>query len=54
MSRYYTGRQARIYNTRWRTFTERKLSEALALVDVATLRSVKTREGARWNVYGRE
>jgi ubiquinone/menaquinone biosynthesis C-methylase UbiE len=45
MNRYYTGRQARSYNTRLRTFTERTLSEALALVDVAALRSVKTREG---------
>ncbi len=45
MSRYYTGRRARSYNTRLRTFTQRTLSEALALVDVAALHSVKTREG---------
>ena len=45
MSRYYTGRQARSYNTRLRSFTERTHSEALALVDVAALRKVKTREG---------
>jgi hypothetical protein len=45
MSRYYTGRQARTYNTRLRMFTHTTLSEALAMVDEARLRSVKTREG---------
>jgi len=45
MSQYYTGRQARTYNTRLRMFTHRTLSESLAMVDEATLRSVKTREG---------
>jgi ubiquinone/menaquinone biosynthesis C-methylase UbiE len=45
MSRYYTGRQARSYNTRLHAFTERTLSEALAMVDVTQLRSVKMREG---------
>jgi ubiquinone/menaquinone biosynthesis C-methylase UbiE len=45
MSRYYTGRLARSYNTRWRTFTQRTLSEALAMIDLAALRRVKTRQG---------
>src|SRR6266568_610032 len=45
MSRYYTGKRARSYNTRLRTFSERTLSEVLAMVDVARLRSVKMREG---------
>jgi hypothetical protein len=45
MSRYYTGRQARTYNTRLCMFTHRTLSEALAMVDEATIRCVKTREG---------
>lgn len=45
MSRYYTGRQARTYNKRLRMFTHKTLSEALAMVDEAALRSVKTREG---------
>jgi hypothetical protein len=45
MSRYDTGRQARTYNTRLRMFTHRTLSEALAMVDEAALRCVKTREG---------
>lgn len=45
MSGYYTGRQARGYNTRLRTFTERTLSEALVLVNVAALRGIPEREG---------
>src|SRR6266516_303623 len=40
MSRYYTGRQACSYNTRLHAFTERTLSEALAMVDV-TLSNVQ-------------
>lgn len=45
MSRYYTGRRARSYNTRLRTFTDRTLSEALAMVDVAALCRVPERQG---------
>src|SRR5260370_42213884 len=45
MSRYYTGRPARTYNTRLRMFTYRTLFEALAMVDEVAMRSVKTREG---------
>jgi ubiquinone/menaquinone biosynthesis C-methylase UbiE len=45
MSTYYTGKQARSYDARLRAFTERTLSEALALVDVAALRGVPEREG---------
>ena len=45
MSTYYTGRQARRYDTRLRTFTERTLAEALAMVDTAALRRVSEREG---------
>lgn len=45
MSRYYIGKQARSYNTRLRTFTHRTLSEALAMLDEALLRSVPEREG---------
>ena len=45
MSRYDTGRQARTSNTHLRMFTHKTLSEALAMVDEAALRSVKTREG---------
>jgi ubiquinone/menaquinone biosynthesis C-methylase UbiE len=45
MSRYYTGRQARSYNARLRTFSERTLSEAQAMVDQARLRNVLEQEG---------
>jgi ubiquinone/menaquinone biosynthesis C-methylase UbiE len=45
MSKYYTGRSARHYNTRWRTFTERTLGEAAAIIDVTALRSVPERFG---------
>ncbi len=42
---YYTGRHAQHYNIRWRTFNERTLGEALAMIDVATLRHVPERLG---------
>src|SRR2546421_12757831 len=45
MSTYYTGRRARFYNLRWRTYTRRTLAETLSMVDLAALRSVKTRLG---------
>ena len=45
MSTYYTGRRARRYNARWRTFNERTLAEALAMIDIAALRSVPERLG---------
>src|SRR5436309_7150305 len=40
MSSYYSGRRARHYNTRWRTFTKRTLAEALAVIDEARLHRV--------------
>ncbi len=45
MSRYYKGWRARLYNRRWRTYTGRTLAQALAAIDIADLRSVKTRLG---------
>lgn len=45
MSAYYSGRRARYYNLRWRTYTRRTLAETLSMVDLAALRSVKTRLG---------
>ncbi len=45
MSTYYTGRRARHYNARWRTFNERTLTEALEMIDVAALRNVPERLG---------
>jgi SAM-dependent methyltransferase len=45
MGRYYTGRQARGYNTRLRAFTTRTHAEALAEIDFEALRRVDQREG---------
>jgi len=43
MNSYYTGRRARHYNTRWRTYTRRTVAEVLAMIDFAALRSVPER-----------
>lgn len=45
MSKYYTGKRAQHYNTRWHTFTSRTLAETLAMIDVTALRSVHERSG---------
>jgi ubiquinone/menaquinone biosynthesis C-methylase UbiE len=45
MSTYYTGKRAKYYNTRWRTFTEKTLAETLAMIDVTALRSLPERLG---------
>ncbi len=45
MSKYYTGKRAQHYNTRWHTFTSRTLAETLAMIDVTALRSVPERLG---------
>ncbi len=45
MCGYYTGRRARFYNLRWRTYTRRTLAQTLSMVDLAALQSVKTRLG---------
>jgi ubiquinone/menaquinone biosynthesis C-methylase UbiE len=45
MSSYYSGRRARHYNTRWRSFTKRTLAEALAVIDEARLRRVPEQLG---------
>ena len=45
MSTYYSGRRARHYNIRWRTFTEKTLGEAMSMIDVTALRSVPERFG---------
>ncbi len=45
MSTYYTGRRARHYNARWRTFTGKTLAETLAMIDVTALRGVSERLG---------
>jgi SAM-dependent methyltransferase len=45
MNTYYTGRRARHYNIRWHTFNQRTLGEAMAMIDVATLRNVPEQLG---------
>jgi ubiquinone/menaquinone biosynthesis C-methylase UbiE len=45
MSKYYTGKRARHYNTRWQGFNTRTLTETLAMIDVTALRSVQVRLG---------
>src|SRR5437588_13130456 len=45
MSSYYSGRRARHYNTRWRTFTKRTLAEVLVVIDEARLRRVPEQLG---------
>jgi ubiquinone/menaquinone biosynthesis C-methylase UbiE len=45
MSKYYTGERAHHYNTRWRTFTRRTLTETLAMIDITALRSIQERQG---------
>jgi len=45
MSTYYTGRRAQRYNARWRTYSEKTLDEALAMIDVPALRNVPEQLG---------
>lgn len=45
MSSYYTGERARRYDVRWRTFTERSLAMALAMIDYTALRQVLEQQG---------
>ena len=45
MSKYYTGKRAQHYNTRWLTFNSRTLAETLAIIDITALRCVPERLG---------
>jgi ubiquinone/menaquinone biosynthesis C-methylase UbiE len=45
MSKYYTGKRAQHYNTRWHVFTSRTLAETLARIDITALHSVPERLG---------
>jgi ubiquinone/menaquinone biosynthesis C-methylase UbiE len=45
MSRYYKGKQAHHYNTRWLRFNTRTLTETLAMIDIQALRSIQERQG---------
>jgi len=45
MSRYYQGKRAHHYNTRWQRFNTRTLTETLAMIDVTALRSIQEQRG---------
>jgi ubiquinone/menaquinone biosynthesis C-methylase UbiE len=45
MSSYYIGERARHYNVRWRTFTERSLAIALAMIDYTALQHMLEQRG---------
>src|SRR5712692_11075364 len=45
MGNYYTGRRARRYSARWRTYTRRTLAQVLAMIDVVTLQKLSERLG---------
>src|SRR5689334_2145663 len=45
MSRYYKGKHAHHYNTRWLRFNTRTLSETLAIIDITALRNIQQRMG---------
>jgi ubiquinone/menaquinone biosynthesis C-methylase UbiE len=45
MSKYYNGKRAYHYNTRWQSFNTRTLTETLAMIDVIALRSIQERQG---------
>jgi SAM-dependent methyltransferase len=50
MSRYYRGKHALHYNQRWRTYSERTLAEALAMIDLPALCTGGKRSGRRLRV----
>src|SRR5438552_19102754 len=45
MSRYYKGKRAQHYNTRWLRFNTRTLTETLAMIDITTHRSIREQQG---------
>ena len=51
MSRYYVGRQAHLYNTRLCAFSDRTLSEALAMVDFDALRYAGKLQGRAPRIF---
>jgi ubiquinone/menaquinone biosynthesis C-methylase UbiE len=44
MSRYYKGKRAYRYNTRWQRFTTRTLSETLAMIDIEALQDIQKQQ----------
>jgi ubiquinone/menaquinone biosynthesis C-methylase UbiE len=45
MSKYYKGKRAHHYNTRWLRFNTRTLTETLAMIDITALRSIREQQG---------
>jgi ubiquinone/menaquinone biosynthesis C-methylase UbiE len=45
MSKYYKGKHAHHYNTRWLRFNTRTLSETLTIIDIKTLYTIQQRMG---------
>jgi ubiquinone/menaquinone biosynthesis C-methylase UbiE len=45
MSRYYKGKRAHHYNTRWLRFNTRTLNETLAMIDITALRNICEQQG---------
>jgi ubiquinone/menaquinone biosynthesis C-methylase UbiE len=45
MSKYYKGKRAHHYNTRWLRFNMRTLTETLAMIDISALRSIQEQQG---------
>lgn len=45
VSRYYSGGRARRYNRRWRTYTQKTLAKATAMIDFGTLHRVPEERG---------
>jgi ubiquinone/menaquinone biosynthesis C-methylase UbiE len=45
MSKYYKGRHAHHYNTRWLKYNTRTLTETLAMIDFSALQSIKKLQG---------
>jgi ubiquinone/menaquinone biosynthesis C-methylase UbiE len=44
MSKYYKGKRAYHYNTRWLRFNTKTLTETLAMIDVTALRSIQEQQ----------
>ena len=45
MSKYYKGKRAYQYNTRWQRFNTQTLTETFEMIDITALRSIQERQG---------
>jgi ubiquinone/menaquinone biosynthesis C-methylase UbiE len=45
MGKYYKGKRAHHYNTRWLKFNTRTLTEALAMIDISALHCIREQQG---------